>query len=176
MPDAEAQFDMPRKEKTKFELIFLKYHSVLQAYGMSLVGDNSLVEESIQELFIYIFEKNIDLEEITNIKAYLFTSLRRRILSKKQILTIPITDISDEKEYIEDSNGENEKIEDLLSALPTRQREAVYLKFFNKLSAKEISEVMEIKPQVVANTIFKALKKLKSIASKIPIVLLTMGY
>ena len=167
---------MSSKEKSVFETVFLQYHSVLHAYGLSLLINHSLVEDSIQELFIYIYEKDIDLENITNIKAYLFISLRRRILSKKQFFSIPISDITEDHESIEDPKNENNRIQVLLSALPTRQREAIYLKFFNKLSAKEIAEVMEIKPQVVANTLFKALKKLKSIASKISILLLIGGY
>ena len=162
---------MSRKEKTVFETVFLQYHSVLLAYGLSLLRNHSLIEDSIQELFIYIYEKDIDLENIHNIKAYLFTSLRRRVLSKKQSLSVPISDIKDKHEFIEDPKDDSDKIQVLLSTLPTRQREAVYLKFFNKLSTKEISEVMGIKPQVVANTIFKALKKLKSIASGLPILL-----
>ncbi len=174
--NSEVSFDMSSKEKSVFETVFLQYHSVLQSYGLSLVRDHSLVEDSIQELFIYIYEKDIDLENITNIKAYLFISLRRRILSKKQFFSISISDITEDHESIEDPKDENNRIQVLLSALPTRQREAIYLKFFNKLSAKEIAEVMEIKPQVVANTLFKALKKLKSIASKISILLLIGGY
>ncbi|MEM8523267.1 MAG: sigma-70 family RNA polymerase sigma factor [Bacteroidota bacterium] len=53
-------------------------------------------------------------------------------------------------------------LEQVLNELPTRQREVIYLKYYNNLSSKEIAEVMEISQQGVLNTLYKAFKKLRS--------------
>jgi len=122
-------------------------------------------------MFLYIYEKEIKLATIHSLKAYLFTSFRRRLLSKKSLLNYE--DLSTNIEFSsqdfvqekENQNRQNQKLTAMLNNLPWRQREAIYLKYFNRLTIKEISEIMEIKPQVVSNTIYKALKKMKKIAT-----------
>ena len=58
------------------------YHQnidVLYSYGAKITSDNGLVEDSIQEVFITVWEKRHKLKETTSIKFYLFKSLKRRI-------------------------------------------------------------------------------------------------
>lgn len=169
---------MSGKEKKLFNAVFLQYHPILFRFGKRIVADDYLVEECIQELFLYIFEKEINLAVINNLRAYLFTAFRRRILLKKNTpsftdLSIIPTDIQfltndfvDENEH---RQMKNKQLSKMLNDLPWRQREAIFLRYFNDLSTKEISEVMGIQPQVVANTIYKALKKMKDIASTLPV-------
>jgi DNA-directed RNA polymerase specialized sigma24 family protein len=45
--------------------------------------------------------------------------------------------------------------------LPERQKEVVYLKFFESLSREEISHILEIAPQTVSNILQIALGKLR---------------
>ena len=55
----------------------------------------------------------------------------------------------------------NRNLSQLLNKLPSRQREAIFLKYYSGLKAKEISEIMGINYQSVINTLFKAIKSLK---------------
>ncbi|RYF73519.1 MAG: sigma-70 family RNA polymerase sigma factor, partial [Cytophagaceae bacterium] len=48
-----------------------------------------------------------------------------------------------------------------LDRLPRRQREAVYLKFYQNMGNEEISKLMDINIQSVYNLIFGALGNLK---------------
>jgi len=157
-------------EQQEFEQIFLQYHPILLHYGVSIVRDDALVEDCIQELFVHLYEKKIVLKDIQNLKAYLFTALRRRILEKIKKnstihLTINQTDIQYSQELFLISQEINEEklalLNTYLNQLPSRQKEAIYLKFFNNLSAKEIADIMGITTQVVTNTVYKALKKLR---------------
>lgn len=167
------------KEQKEFERFFLQYHPILYHFGMNIVPQEQLVEDCIQELFIHIYEKGITLSGITNLKAYLFTALRRRVLEKKKkesrLTNTSITketDIQFSDEFLllqqEEVAGKEQLLKRSLNDLPWRQKEAVYLKFFNGLSAKEIAEIMGITSQVVTNTVYKAIKKLKTIASNSP--------
>lgn len=163
------------KEREKFEAFFLTYYPVLCHYGNTLSTDVQLIEDCIQELFIHLYEKEINLSTIKYLKAYLFTALRRRILEKGQknnIASNPISttaiQFSAEMFLIEQEENLQKKqlLATYLNDLPWRQREAVYLKFFNKLPAKEIAEIMGITTQVVTNTVYKALKKLRELSLK----------
>lgn len=172
---------MSEREEKLFNEVFLQFHPMLLHFGKRIVSDQYLIEESIQELFLYIYEKEINLAAIKNLKAYLFTAFRRRVLLKKNTPqftdfdTIP-TDIQFlSNDFIDENESQqkkNKQLSTMLNELPWRQREAIYLKYFNHLSAKEIAEIMGIQPQVVTNTIYKALKKMKTIASHLPLILL----
>lgn len=175
-PKNKPQILLSEKEQEEFESFFLQYHPLLYHFGMNIVPQEQLVEDCIQELFIHIYEKAIILSNISNLKAYLFTALRRRVLEKKkkeyrltsQTITKE-TDIQFSDEFLlieqQDIADKQQLLNASLNDLPWRQKEAVYLKFFNGLSAKEIAEIMGITSQVVTNTVYKAIKKLKTIAS-----------
>jgi len=155
-------------EKHIFEKIFLEYHPLLFAFGKRIIQNDTIVEDCIQDLFLYIHEKNIDLSSIDNLKAYLFKSYRRLLIKRNQAESKnhsleQESDISFQPSDFNDLKVKSAQVTSMLNSLPWRQREAVYLKYFNKLSAKEIAEIMDITPQVVANTIYKALKKLRAI-------------
>ena len=168
---------MLTKEEKLFNEIFLQFHSLLFSFGKKIIGDEYIVEECIQELFLYIHQKEIDLANIKNIKAYLLTSFRRRILLKKKafIKFEELSAIPTDMQFLQEDflttyksqQERNKTLANMLNDLPWRQREAVYLKYFNGLSGKEVGEIMGIQSQVVANMVYKALKKLKLSADRL---------
>jgi RNA polymerase sigma factor (sigma-70 family) len=157
-----------READKQYSQLFTTYYPELLRFGRRLVGDDYLVEESIQETFLYFYERGTDLAGVDNQRSYLYTAFRRRLLKQKAIeasgrtLSTDIRfDVADLQAPLTDEPDARKKVAALLNTLPWRQREAVYLKYFNQLSTREISEVMGIQPQVVSNTIYKALKKLR---------------
>lgn len=165
---------MLKKEEKLFNEVFLQFHPLLYGFGKKIISDDYIIEECIQELFIYIYQKEIKLASIKNIKAYLLTAFRRRILLKKaktpkyQALSSMPSDLHFQGgDFMNPSTDpqKSSQLATMLNELPWRQREAIYLKYFNDLSAKEVSEIMGIQPQVVANMVYKALKKLRSSSS-----------
>lgn len=172
---------MSEKGEQLFKEVFLQFYPLLLQFGLKLVPDEYLVEEAIQELFLYIYEKEVDLAGINNLKAYLITAFRRRVLLKKK--EARFTDLSEIKTDIafsadelwpsgEEQREQLDQLASLLNALPWRQKEALYLKYFNNLSAKEVAEIMGIQPQVVSNMVYKALRKIRS---QLPAIFLLIG-
>ncbi|MFK7978520.1 MAG: RNA polymerase sigma factor [Saprospiraceae bacterium] len=161
---------MLEKEEKLFNEVFLQYNTLLFSFGKKIIRDESIIEECIQELFLYIYQKEIKLSTIKNVKAYLLTSFRRRILLKKKVAKFEeLSAIPSDLYFAKDDflltderqQQRNNKLIQLLNELPWRQREAIYLKYFNNLSAKEVAEIMGIQPQVVANMVSKVIKKLR---------------
>ena len=64
-----------------------------------------------------------------------------------------------EKQETERFNKTN--LPKILNGLPKRQKEAIYLKYYSGLKAKEIAKIMNINYQSVINLLFKAIKSLK---------------
>jgi RNA polymerase sigma factor (sigma-70 family) len=156
--------------------LFTKYYNDLFFYGIKLVGTGEQTADRIQDLFANIWENRKNLTEVANIKAYLFTALRNNLLkpNPKNILNRAETvnnlnsayqfDISPEEIYLESETiVENRRIiEELLAELSPKQKEIIYLKFYGNYSNIEISEILEIKQQSVANLIARTIKVLQN--------------
>jgi len=139
-------------------------------FGGKICPQTYLSEETIQELFLHLYERQTDLKQIQNLKAYLYIAFRRSLLTRlkkiKSSTSVQLTDIHFTREEFlnpQSSEEESRQLIEHLNGLPWRQREALYLRYFNHLSSKEIADIMGIQAQVVSNMIYKALKKLKSI-------------
>lgn len=53
------------------------------------------------------------------------------------------------------------KIKYAIEMLPKRQKEVIYLKFFQELEREQIAKIMDIAPQTVSNLLQMAVKQLK---------------
>lgn len=165
---------MKAGDQTSFSKIFKSYYPKLYAYGIKLIPFPDFVRDQIQDLFINIWQTREGLGEMSNLQAYLFVSLRRKIfISKKNKLqTNPIDNISEEdnqalifepdefidKEFI--SSNVKEQLIKNLNSLPTNQREIIFLRFYHQLTYREIASIIDIKEQSVKNNMPKILQKL----------------
>ena len=155
--------------------LFIKYYSDLYFYGLKLVGNNNRVSDAIQDVFANIWETRKGTSEVNHVRAYLFVALRNNLLrvNPKDILNSNdydvcqnsdfCFDISPEDIYIDNELklGKTRIIEELLSGLSPKQREIIYLKFYSNYSNIEISSILSIKPQSVANLLTRTINKLR---------------
>jgi len=151
--------------------LFSRYYDYLIHYGCQISPQEALVEECIQEMFLYLFESYQRLGEVRNVKAYFFSSLRRRVIEKvitnrkrqlSEEKTLPATNILFQEDAILLEEQEvRQALIKALNSLPWQQREAIYLKYYNHLSTREIAEVLGIANQTVLNTLYIAVKKIR---------------
>lgn len=75
-------------DEEAFRQLYEQYADLLYGYGMKIAGDDTLVTEAIQSLFVYIFEKRETCAAPQSIPAYLCVSLRHMIVNelKKRIV------------------------------------------------------------------------------------------
>ena len=157
-----------------FSVLFESYYPELHSYGLKISKNTVVTEDTLQDFFLYVFEHRENLSDLDTIAPYLFTSYKRFLLKvMKKNEKLKHTDFSNENfvdiqftaEEImtnqETAIFKNKNLAALLNKLPSRQKEAVYLKYYSGLKAKEISEIMGINYQSVVNTLHKAIKSLK---------------
>jgi hypothetical protein len=152
------------------------YFRPLSNYGLRFTTDKEVIKDAIQELFIVVWERRSHLAIAINVKSYLFSSFRRLLLRtlkkihKTATLTLDsnytenfalILGVDDKIIQTEDALKLSKHFNILISNLPDRQKEVVYLKFFESLNREEISIVLEIAPQTVSNILQIALDKLR---------------
>lgn len=165
--------------------LFVRYADELFSYGMLLCGDQFLVEDSIQNLFLRLWQKRETLNPVTAVKGYLFVALsntvRDHYRKEKNLpsfsLSIPndlpvadplLIQSSSEEEWIrkEQLQLQRSLLQQWLDALPERMQQAIYLRYSSGLNYAEISEVMGIQPQTAANLVHRASKKLRRYSAR----------
>jgi len=158
----------------------------LYCYARKLLDDDGLAEDAVQELFIRIWKKRTDIGPILKVKPYFFTVLRRQLLNRlrdrrRQLLSLPSfpqpeIEFSQEEIHIreEEDRDIKRRILGVLNTLPPRQREVIYLHFFENMSLHQIGEVMQIRYQSVLNLKQRAIQQLRS-ADLLPVLLLLLA-
>ncbi len=157
-------------------ILFRKYYAGLLRYGTKITQDEAIAEDNLQTFFLYLFEHRDGINIPQNSQAYIFRSFRRSLLQKirrrqkerTQLTTFQhhqIIDIQFAPSEIpadEDDGGRKSKlILGLVNALPRRQREAIYLRYYEGLNVKEVAEVLGITYQGTVNTLYKGIKALR---------------
>ncbi len=161
-----------RGNQFAFSTLYQHYYPPLYFYALKTTRDQETAQECLQELFVTLWQSRTRLGDVASVKPYLFKSLRgilhRQITSQR--MHSPL--VSDERCAMifsqEDFMIQQEEdvyrqatLTKVLNALPARQREAVYLKYYEGLSYPQIAEVLQINYQSVVNLIYQAFQQLK---------------
>ncbi|GAA5030167.1 DNA-directed RNA polymerase sigma-70 factor [Marivirga lumbricoides] len=160
-------------DSSALDVIFDKHVRLLYSYGYRISKNKALVEDCIQNLFIYLWENRQTIGETYNIKFYLMRSLQRSIVkevnkeSKLRQDFIPENydfeiAFSHEFQLINNqlSQDRKEQLRIALDLLSNRQREVLYHKFFNHLTYVEISVIMDMNVNSVYNLVCRAMQTL----------------
>lgn len=156
--------------------IFTLYYSDLYKYGIKIFDLPDLVKDSIQDVFVRIWEKRDTIGDVQNPKAYLISSVRRKLFVNKETRSDEISDELLKKEGKQNfsfSTTEFIEIEEIsqqirnslvmaINNLPERQRELVFLRFYYDLKYLEIAKIMEVNEQTVRNMMQRTLSNLRA--------------
>lgn len=116
-----------------------------------------LVKDSIQDVFMRIWEKRDTIGDVQNPKAYLISSVRRKLFTNRETRSDEISDEllkNEGNQNFSFSTSEFIAIEEIsqqvrnslvaaINNLPERQRELVFLLFYYNLKYLEIAKIME---------------------------------
>lgn len=160
-------------DKEAFGKIALHYYQLLYNYGLNLNNNEDFVSDCIQELFLELWERRAFLSKTDFVKTYLLRALRNKIFKEsirlrrfkrpQDVQFAAGADISIESQIVlnEEETAQIKQLSAVLQTLTTRQQEIVYLRFYQGLEFDEISGIMGLTRQSVANLLHRTLKKLK---------------
>lgn len=161
-------------DRSAFEQIYRDQIAMLINYGHRFTSDLSLIEDTIQELFINIWKNRVNLAETDSIKKYLLGSFRNNIIRniKKNQKTELKEDFSDDnfqaslsiEEILVQSDMDEERAARLkkeFEYLSPRQKEVIYHKYYQQMDNESICELMDISYQSLRNLLSTAIKRLR---------------
>lgn len=150
--------------------LFLRYYDVLYRYGWRLTGEEELTKDCIQSVFQQLWQRRAALGPVAAVGPYLLTALRRQLTreqqaQRRQVDMASAYEAEFEVHYTPDDfdlpETRHQQLLAALAQLSSRQREAVYLKFFDDLSYEQIAEVMALNVQSARNLVHQGLKAMR---------------
>lgn len=163
-------------DRTAFGHIYDRHIQELLSYGYRITNDRQLIRDSVQDLFLHLWEHRENLSPTDSIKFYLYRSLRNRII-RNTGKTFPLaTDLQLEAEDIlvelpvenvwivqEAQHEQAEKLRAAIDRLPKRQQEVIQLRYYHDFNAEEIAKLLEINNQSVRNLLHQAIGRLRDL-------------
>ncbi|MGF7215283.1 RNA polymerase sigma-70 factor (ECF subfamily) [Spirosoma lacussanchae] len=181
--DAQIWDDFLLGSQPAYSFMYEKYARMLYNYGYKIAQNRQLTEDCLQDLFLTILETRERLGHTDSIKFYLMRSLRREIVRKlnaqHRFADNAEHDVDFKVEFLYeptwlDSQISKERSEAVLrelNQLPARQKEALFLKFFDNLSYEEIAGIMGIETTSAYKVIYKGIAALQK---RMPVDLLSV--
>ncbi|WP_192345918.1 sigma-70 family RNA polymerase sigma factor [Algoriphagus sp. Y33] len=147
-----------------FEQVFKDNWELMYQSAYCKIGNQSVVEDMLQEIFIDIWQRRESLEIKSGIKGYLLTAVKYQVMKYFDELTKTRSGSANtfpESFYEEDVFGFEElykEIEIAVEMLPPRAQLVFRMSRLEGYSVDEIADKLNISPQTVHNQLTKSLK------------------
>ncbi|HEY0669832.1 MAG TPA: RNA polymerase sigma-70 factor [Sphingobacteriaceae bacterium] len=169
--DSELAGLIKQEDQLAYTELFDRYKGVLYSHAYRLLEDHDEAEDVIQDVFLTLWQKRMELEISGTLSSYLYVAVRNRIFklfARKKVAQRYSASLQkfkgEDHNYTEEKLLERELaaiIEREVEALPEKMREVFLLTRDNTRSYKEIGAQLEISEKTVRNQVYNALQLLK---------------
>ncbi len=161
--------------ESSFNQLMERYLPSLLHYGGKFSEDYALVEDCVQEVLADLWMRRTRETPILSVRAYLFAAVRNRVCREARkagrtgvldendgyslfdaVFSVEDTWIADESE-----RERLRKLNHLVNRLQPRQKEIIYLRYYQGLEKNQIAEVLDIHYQSVSNLLHRTLTALR---------------
>jgi RNA polymerase sigma factor (sigma-70 family) len=158
-------------DQEAYAKVYRYYYPRFYNYGKKFTSNVPLVEDATQETLMDIWDKREKLPAIEFPTTYFYTSFRyvlfRKLKLQRQIVTGDIA--PEEPEFSidhfiirsESDAALRKQLENALTTLTPRQREVIFLRFYEGLSYEEVAAILSITTKATYKIMARALVRLK---------------
>lgn len=159
-------------DEKAYAKIFHRMQAPLLRYVFRFTKDEALALDVLQDIFLKLWEKRMELEIRVSIKALLYTMARNRALNVNrsqnrmkydtELINENVTEVTENTAEHELQAGQLDAFfKKWIKELPPRRGEAFVLSRFHAMTNKEIGEVMGLSKRTVDTHIVHALRHLR---------------
>jgi RNA polymerase sigma-70 factor, ECF subfamily len=141
--------------------------AALSRFAATMLRDNSLVQDAVQEVFLRYFIARTGGQQMENPRAWLFRVLRNYLLDYNRksgiMAAINLEDavkVADIRQDVEAAYQQDEFLRSALSTLSPREKECILLRL-EGFGYNEIAQILRIRPGTVAALLARGLKKFR---------------
>ncbi len=161
---------MYKDDSASFGNVFKTCFKSLYIYAHSILKDEVMAEEVVQQVFCKLWEKKEQLEVQTSIKSYLYRAVHNESINYLRRMKVR----TDYKQQVLKTTAEGaehtdrvelkelqQKIDIALGDLPEQCRTIFQLSRYEELNYREIADRLDISVSTVKNQVGKALRILR---------------
>ena len=168
------------KDMDAYELLYHYYYKILMLYVLQFIKQEDVAKDIVQDLFISVWEQNLNFDSIQALKTFLYNSARNRSLNHLKHMQV-------EEKYVRLMKGKADESVDMyleiekqeiyrqiftvIDELPTRCKEIFEMHLMGKKNS-EIAELLHLSIGTVKTQKKRALKQLRKKIGPLAIALL----
>src|SRR6185295_993252 len=153
------------------------YYSDLYNYASRFTKSDELIKDCIQEVFISLWQRREMADTILSPKYYFIRAIKNKVLKAvhRTMQRGASSDLLDEYDFFHEfsieqiiidkqvSEEKAVKLRRIVALLSKRQKEIIYLKYYQHLDHGQIAELMNVSRQSVYNLLHETIHKLRSL-------------
>ena len=166
---------LQQNDEEALALLMTMYYDDLYNYAARFTKEDGLIKDCIQEVFISLWQRRESASSILSLPFYLLGAVKNKVLktlqrdSRRSEALIAdgqyefASEFPVEKNIIDKQLAEEnaQRLKSVISNLSARQKEIIYLKFYQQLDHGQIAALMNISQQSVYNLLHETIQKLK---------------
>lgn len=170
-----------KRDKEAFHTLYYKYHAYLYVVALRYLKDEDMAADTVQHVFIKLWETTKALNIDINVKNYLYTMTKNHILNqiRDNKETVSLNYINAQQEIKDKSDivqlmEEQQTIDVLhkgINSLPPQKRRVCQLKLEEGITNQNIADEMGISIHTVKTHYRESLKMLRDYLQKIQMLL-----
>ena len=153
--------------KTNFEQLFKDHYNSLYYYAYSIVNDDELAKDLVNDSFEEIWNKRNKIDISYSLKAYLYQIVKNRCVNhfrKKEVeqkyVDRTIHSVDDSDEY-KDNESVMAELMKAIEQLPEQGRKVFTKCFIENLTYKEAAEELNVSVNTIKTHVSNSLKRLR---------------
>jgi RNA polymerase sigma-70 factor (family 1) len=162
-------------DEKAFAELFRYFYDRLLHFCIQYVHTREAAEEIVSDVFVKIWNRRADLEEVINLEVYLFVAVKNHSLNYlEQYSSLRITPINDDTGISELTNSVDPertmewkeilfRMDQEVSRLPDQCRRVFKLIKEEGFKYKDVAEILNISPRTVETQLFRAMKRLNEV-------------
>lgn len=167
----ELQRRIAADDQSAYRKLFIMYYDRLYHFVMAFARNRELSEEIVSDVFINIWRRRANIEEIINLKLYLFIAAknitfnyllklnREKFTDLDSVLVEPESPFSDPGEAMI-TREMNQRLKNAINELPPRCKLIFRLVKEDGLSYKEAASLLNLSVSTIDNQLTIAIKKI----------------
>jgi RNA polymerase sigma factor (sigma-70 family) len=159
-----------------FTLLYNKYIRQLTQYGLKFLPDLPAVEDCLHDVFVWVWTNRQQLDIHYSVKSYLFKSVRTSMLhvleKQNRYQSLQTGDehaysfelqLTPEALVLHNENKRliRQQIEQVLLALTPKQKEVIYLRYYEGLNFEDIAQNMNLSVKACYKLMGRAIATLR---------------
>ena len=159
-----------------FTLLYNKFIRQLTQYGLKFIPDLPAVEDCLHDVFVWLWTNRQKLDIHYSVKSYLFKSVRTSMLhllqKQNRLQSLSSGDehgypfeleLTPETLVLQNENRRliRQQIEQVLRTLTPKQKEVIYLRYYEGLNFEDIAQSMNLSVKAAYKLMGRAIATLR---------------